>query len=223
MAGMHILLAEDDETLGELIVHLLRKKGVERIDWVVSGEEAHDYALASYYDVIIMDWMMPGGDGVEICRRLRSGGYGGAILMLTARDGVEDCVEGFEAGVDDYLVKPFEIAELHARLKALARRNLAPLQSETISIRGFTLNRTSHSLMRDGEEIYLTPREFQLLDMLVRNQNQALSRDLLLDRIWGIDADVSHKTVDATVKLLRKKIGEGLIETVRGVGYRIET
>ncbi|MGX1265452.1 DNA-binding response OmpR family regulator [Rossellomorea marisflavi] len=220
---MHILLAEDDETLGELIVHLLRKKGVERIDWVVSGEEAHDYALASYYDVIIMDWMMPGGDGVEICRRLRSGGYGGAILMLTARDGVEDCVEGFEAGADDYLVKPSEIAELHARLKALARRNLAPLQSETIGIRGVILNRTSHSLMRDGEEIYLTPREFQLLDMLVRNQNQTLSRDLLLDRIWGIDADVSHKTVDATVKLLRKKIGEGLIETVRGVGYRIET
>lgn len=220
---MHILLAEDDETLGELIVHLLQKKGVERIDWVLSGEEAHDYALGSYYDVIIMDWMMPGGDGVEICRRLRSGGYGGAILMLTARDGVEDCVEGFEAGADDYLVKPFEIAELHARLKALARRNLAPLQSDTIGIKGFTLNRTSHCLMRDGEEIYLTPREFQLLDMLVRNQNQALSRDLLLDRIWGIDSDVSHKTVDATVKLLRKKIGEGLIETVRGVGYRIET
>jgi len=224
---MKILLAEDDDYLGELIVHLLKKKGNASVDWVMEGEEAYDYALASFYDVIILDWMMPNGDGVSICRRLRKNGYHGAILMLTAKDAVSDRVEGLEAGADDYLIKPFEIDELLARLKALSRRTLAPLQEETLSFKGFTFNRTNHTLYRDNQEIFLTPREFQLLDMLIQNKGQVLTRETILDRVWGLDSDVAMKTIDATVKLLRKKVDDktenSLIETIRGVGYKIET
>ncbi|MEW5323547.1 response regulator transcription factor [Geobacillus thermoleovorans] len=219
---MKILLAEDDLHLGELIVHLLKKKGIDHIDWVQEGEDAYDYALAEFYDVVVLDWMLPNGDGVDICRRLRQNGYTGAILMLTAKDAVKDRVTGLEAGADDYLVKPFEIDELAARLKALARRTFVPLQEETVTFHGFTLNRTSHTLHRGDEEIFLTPREFQLLDLLVQNQGQVVPRETILDRVWGWDADVSMKTIDATIKLLRKKLKDDIIQTVRGVGYKID-
>ncbi|CAM4168418.1 response regulator transcription factor [Geobacillus sp. FSL K6-0789] len=219
---MKILLAEDDLHLGELIVHLLKKKGIDHIDWVQEGEDAYDYALAEFYDVVVLDWMLPNGDGVDICRRLRQNGYTGAILMLTAKDAVHDRVTGLEAGADDYLVKPFEIDELVARLKALARRTFVPLQEEKVAFHGFTLNRTSHTLHRGDEEIFLTPREFQLLDLLVQNQGQVVPRETILDRVWGWDADVSMKTIDATIKLLRKKLKDDVIQTVRGVGYKIE-
>jgi len=219
---MKILLAEDDLHLGELIVHLLKKKGMDHIDWVQEGEDAYDYALAEFYDVVVLDWMLPNGDGVDICRRLRQNGYTGAILMLTAKDAVHDRVTGLEAGADDYLVKPFEIDELVARLKALARRTFVPLQVENVTFHGFTLNRTSHTLHRGDEEIFLTPREFQLLDLLVQNQGQVVPRETILDRVWGWDADVSMKTIDATIKLLRKKLKADVIQTVRGVGYKIE-
>ncbi|KAF6509496.1 Transcriptional regulatory protein qseB [Geobacillus stearothermophilus] len=220
--AMKILLAEDDLHLGELIVHLLKKKGIDHIDWVQEGEDAYDYALAEFYDVVVLDWMLPNGDGVDICRRLRQNGYTGAILMLTAKDAVHDRVTGLEAGADDYLVKPFEIDELVARLKALARRTFVPLQEEKVAFHGFTLNRTSHTLHRGDEEIFLTPREFQLLDLLVQNQGQVVPRETILDRVWGWDADVSMKTIDATIKLLRKKLKDDVIQTVRGVGYKIE-
>jgi two-component system, OmpR family, response regulator QseB len=219
---MKLLLAEDDVYLGELIVHMLKKKGADQVDWVQEGEEAYDYALASFYDVLILDWMLPNGDGVEICKRLRKQGYSGAILMLTAKDAVQDRVQGLEAGADDYLVKPFEIEELVARLKALSRRTFIPIQEEIVRFKDFTLNRTSHTLHRGGQEIFLTPREFQLLDLLLQNKGRVLSRDILLDRIWGYDADVSLKTIDATVKLLRKKLDADMIQTVRGVGYKID-
>ncbi|OQP22699.1 response regulator transcription factor [Geobacillus zalihae] len=219
---MKILLAEDDLHLGELIVHLLKKKGIDHIDWVQEGEDAYDYAMAEFYDVVVLDWMLPNGDGVDICRRLRQNGYTGAILMLTAKDAVHDRVTGLEAGADDYLVKPFEIDELVARLKALARRTFVPLQEEKVAFHGFTLNRTSHTLHRGDEEIFLTPREFQLLDLLVQNQGQVVPRETILDRVWGWDADVSMKTIDATIKLLRKKLKDDVIQTVRGVGYKIE-
>ncbi|MED3907502.1 response regulator transcription factor [Geobacillus thermodenitrificans] len=219
---MKVLLAEDDLHLGELIVHLLKKKGIDHIDWVQEGEDAYDYAMAEFYDVVVLDWMLPNGDGVDICRRLRQNGYTGAILILTAKDAVQDRVTGLEAGADDYLVKPFEIDELVARLKALARRTFVPLQEETVTFHGFTLNRTSHTLHHNNEEISLTPREFQLLDLLVQNQGQVVPRETILDRVWGWDADVSMKTIDATIKLLRKKLKDDVIQTVRGVGYKID-
>lgn len=223
---MNVLLAEDDLQLGELIQFMLKKKGGYQVEWVKTGEDAYDYASASHYDVLVLDWMMPQGNGVETCQSLRKNGYAGAILMLTAKDAVEDRVAGLDAGADDYLVKPFEIDELLARLRALTRRNYAPIVEETVSIQGIELHRNSQTIQLGTESIQLSPREFQLLDLLVQNKGQVLTRDVLLDRIWGYDADVTLKTIDATVKLLRKKLDvfgrNNIVQSVRGVGYKVE-
>lgn len=223
---MNILLAEDDSRLGELIVYMLKKKAGYNVEWVLEGEDAYYYATSAHYDVIIMDWMMPLVTGVEVCRRLRSHGYCGAILMLTAKDTVGDRIEGLDSGADDYLVKPFEIDELLARLRALSRRNYAPIVEEEVHIRDLVLNRLSHIVRLESKEIQLSPREFQLLDLLVQNKGQVLTREVILERIWGFDAEVALKTIDATVKLLRKKLDllgkQALLQSIRGVGYKFE-
>ncbi len=223
---MNILLAEDDLQLGELIGFMLKKKGGYKVDWVMEGEDAYDYAVASHYDILILDWMMPNRDGVDVCRRLRKEGYSGAILMLTAKDSVEDRIVGLDSGADDYLVKPFEIDELLARLRALSRRNYAPIVEEEVHIHDMVLNRTSQTVCQGEENIQLSPREFQLLDLLIQNKGQVLPRETILDRVWGYDADVSIKTIDATVKLLRKKLDvigkQERIQSIRGVGYKFE-
>lgn len=223
---MNILLAEDDLKLGELICYMLKKKADVQIEWVKEGEDAYFYSNNSHYDVLILDWMMPNGSGIEVCRRLRKEGYSGAILMLTAKDSVEDRITGLDSGADDYLVKPFEIDELLARLRALSRRNFAPIIEDEIHYHDLVVNRMSQVVRYEKEEIQLSPREFQLLDLLLQNRGQVLPRELILDRIWGIGADVSLKTIDATVKLLRKKLdGIGkydLLQSIRGVGYKIE-
>lgn len=222
---MKILLAEDDFNLGELVVYMLEKKASAKVEWVQEGEDAFYYASVTHYDVLILDWMMPNGDGVEVCRRLRKQGYPGAILMLTAKDSVQDRIEGLDSGADDYLVKPFEIDELLARLRALSRRNYAPILEEETRIQDWVLNRNSHTVRSQGGEIQLSPREFQLLDLLVQNKGQVLPREVILERIWGYDADVAPKTIDATVKLIRKKLDpigkQELLQSVRGVGYKL--
>ncbi|HEY2421721.1 MAG TPA: response regulator transcription factor [Neobacillus sp.] len=223
---MNILLAEDDSSLGELIVYMLEKKGGYKVEWVMEGEDAYYYATTAHYDVLIMDWMMPNGTGLEACHRLRKQGYSGAILMLTAKDTVQNRIDGLDSGADDYLVKPFEIGELLARLRALSRRNYAPIVEEEIEIHDLFLNRMSHVVRLGKNEIKLSPREFQLFDLLVQNKGQVLSRDVILDRIWGFDSDVALKTIDATVKLIRKKLGmvgkQDLLQSIRGVGYRFD-
>ena len=221
---MNILLAEDDSRLGELIVYMLKKKVNYQVEWVTDGEDAFYYATSAHYDVIIMDWMMPNGTGVEVCARLRKQGYSGAILMLTAKDTVGDRIEGLDSGADDYLVKPFEIDELLARLRALSRRNYAPILEEEIQIHEMVLNRNSHSVGLGSSEIQLSPREFQLLDLMVKNKGQVLPREMILERIWGFDSEVAPKTIDATVKLIRKKLKsigkQDLLQSIRGVGYK---
>lgn len=223
---MNILLAEDDPQLGELIVYMLKKRGEYQVEWVMEGEDAYYYATSSHYDVLILDWMMPNGDGIDVCRRLRKQGYSGAILMLTAKDTVQDRIEGLDAGADDYLVKPFEIGELLARLRALSRRNFAPILEEEMAIGHIILNRMSHSVRKGQTEIQLSPREFQLLDLLVQNKGQVLPREVILERIWGSGAEVAPKTIDATVKLIRKKLEafdkQDLLQSIRGVGYKVE-
>ena len=221
---MNILLAEDEATLGELVVYMLKKKAGYKVEWVLDGEDAYYYAASSHYDVIIMDWMMPNGTGVEVCARLRKHGYSGAILMLTAKDTVGDRIEGLDSGADDYLVKPFEIDELLARLRALSRRNYAPILEEEIQIHEMVLNRKSHSVGLGSSEIQLSPREFQLLDLMIKNKGQVLPREMILERIWGFDSEVAPKTIDATVKLIRKKLKvigkQELLQSIRGVGYK---
>jgi DNA-binding response OmpR family regulator len=153
-------------------------------------------------------------------------GYRGAILMLTAKDGLRDRVEGLDAGADDYLVKPFEMDELLARLRALMRRSFAPLQDDVVRIGELELQRMNQRVRQGGQEIQLSPREFQILDLLLQNKGRTLTREVILDKVWGLDADVNLKSIDAIVKLIRKKLESSdareLIQSVRGVGYKIE-
>lgn len=222
---MRILLAEDDKKLGNLIKYMLEQNEFS-VEWVMSGDMAYEYAMYDEYDVLILDWMMPVESGVSVCQRLRANQYEKAILILTARDTVEDRVSGLDAGADDYLIKPFEFAELLARLRALGRRTNHKIQQEVLHIGEFTLNRTAKVLHKGSTMIQLSPREFQIFDLLVQNIGIVVPRDIILDRIWGLESEVSSNNIDSYVKLLRKKLdlceGQTMIHTIRGVGYKLE-
>ena len=222
---MKVLLAEDDAKLGKLIKYMLEKNDIS-VEWVTRGDEIYEYATYDDYDVLVLDWMMPGESGVDACRRLRENGYEKAILMLTARDAVEDRVTGLDAGADDYLVKPFEFAELLARLRALGRRSSQKIQQDVVQVGEFTLNRTAKVLKKQDQVIQLSPREFQICDLLAQNLGIVVPREIILDRIWGLESEVSSNNIDSYVKLIRKKLdlgdGKTMIHTIRGVGYKLE-
>lgn len=222
---MRVLLAEDDQRLGKLIKYMLEQNQIQ-VDWVVSGDMAYDYAIYDEYDIAILDWMMPIESGLSACRRLRENNYQKAILLLTAKDAVEDRVTGLDSGADDYLVKPFEFSELMARLRALARRSNQKIKQDIMKIGEFTLNRTNKLLTKNDREIQLSPREFQIFDLLAQNIGAVVPREVILDRIWGLESEVSSNNIDSYIKLLRKKMGLGesgaTIRTIRGVGYRLE-
>ena len=198
-----------------------------KVEWVTNGSDIYEYAMYTEYDILILDWMMPGENGVDACARLRKDGYQKAILMLTARDSVEDRVTGLDAGADDYLVKPFEFEELLARLRALGRRSTQKIQQDVVQVGEFSLNRTAKVLKKKDQVIQLSPREFQIFDLLAQNIGIVVPRDIILDRIWGLESDVSSNNIDSYMKILRKKLDEGdgaqsVIKTVRGVGYKLE-
>ena len=222
---MHVLLAEDDMKLGKLIKYMLEQNGIST-EWVTTGDMIYDYAMYEDYDVLVLDWMMPKMSGVDACKKLRSDGYQRAILLLTARDSIEDRVTGLDAGADDDLVKPFELAELMARLRALGRRSSQKIQQDMMDLGDFTLDRTSKVLKKGEQVIQLSPREFQIFDLLVQNMGIVVPRDIILDRIWGLESEVSSNNIDSYVKLLRKKLesadGQMIISTIRGVGYKLE-
>ena len=223
---MRILLAEDDSRLGKLIEYMLQQNKFN-VEWITNGADIFEYAMYSEYDILVLDWMMPNISGLDACRQLREAGYERAILMLTAKDTVEDRVMGLDAGADDYLVKPFEFDELLARLRALGRRSTQKIQQEVIEIGDFTLNRTTKVLMRKDQVIQLSPREFQIFDLLAQNLGVVVPRDIILDRIWGLERDITSNNIDSYMKILRKKLmevddGSIAIKTVRGIGYRLE-
>lgn len=223
---IRILLAEDDSRLGKLIEYMLTQNKFN-VEWITNGADIFEYAMYSEYDILILDWMMPNVSGLDACRQLREAGYERAIIMLTAKDTVEDRVMGLDAGADDYLVKPFEFDELLARLRALGRRSTQKIQQEVIDIGDFTLNRTTKVLTRKDQVIQLSPREFQIFDLLAQNLGVVVPRDIILDRIWGLERDITSNNIDSYMKILRKKLtevddGSIAIKTVRGIGYRLE-
>ena len=222
---IRVLLAEDDVKLGKLINYMLMQNRVQ-VDWIQNGADIFEYAMYSEYDIVILDWMMPNVTGVDACRQLRENGYEKAILMLTAKDSIEDRVTGLDAGADDYLVKPFEFDELLARLRALSRRSTQKIQQEIVEVGEFTLNRTTKVLKKKNQVIQLSPREFQLFDLLAQNLGVVVPREIILDRIWGNERDITSNNIDSYMKILRKKLndvdGSITIKTVRGIGYRLE-
>ncbi|MCH6267909.1 MULTISPECIES: response regulator transcription factor [Neobacillus] len=220
---MNILLAEDDVRLGKIMTHLLKKE-FHLVDWVTSGKEAYDNARIYNYDVIILDWMLPGESGLSVCKRLREKEIQSGILFVTAKDANEDIITGLDSGADDYIVKPFEFNELSARIRAICRRKEKPVE-ELITIKDFSLNLNTHECKRNGYIIDLTKKEYQLLELLMRNANQVLTREILFEKLWGYDSEVSDNALDALVKLVRKKVDvpdkPSLIQNVRGIGYKV--
>lgn len=222
---MHILVVEDERRLANLIRRALEEES-HVVDVSYDGIEALDMAQATEYDLIILDLMLPGMDGVEICRRLRQEGSDVRILMLTARDAVEDRVQGLESGADDYLIKPFSFSELLARVKALARRQVQPQAEQELRSGDLVLDLARHEARRGDRTIELTAKEFQLLEFLMRNAGHVLTRTQILDHVWGYNFDSFSNVVDIYVHYLRNKIDRGfpepLIRTVRGVGYSLK-
>jgi len=221
---VRILIVEDEERLVRLIERVLRDERYE-VDVALDGAHGLAAALTSDYDLLILDVMLPGIDGLEICRTLRGRGLTVPVLMLTARDGVADRVGGLDAGADDYLVKPFAFAELLARLRALTRRRLDPREARQLQVEDLVLDLIRHEARRDGRLIELTAREFALLEFLMRHSGQVLSRTQILDAVWRYDTSLASNVVDTYVHYLREKIdrhGQAkLLRTVRGVGYAI--
>jgi DNA-binding response OmpR family regulator len=221
---MHLLVVEDDPRLVRLLRRLLEEDR-HVVETATTGQDGLEIAeAAAGIELIILDVGLPDVSGLEVARRIRATGSEVAILMLTARDTVGDRVTGLDAGADDYLVKPFAYEELAARLRALGRRGMKVRRPEPRLVAGpIVLDETSRRVTLDGRSIDLSPREFSLLECLLRHPGQTLSRDQLLDQAWPFSVAVTPNAVDAYVHYLREKLGAAgrLIETVRGVGYRL--
>ena len=217
---MKILLVEDEKHIATFI-----KKGLEAesysVDVARDGREGLLLATTKEYDLLILDIILPEMNGIELCRKVRSTGIKIPVLLLSAMDAVTNKVEGLEGGADDYLTKPFAFSELIARIKALLRR--VPEAIHDLTLEDLRLDLLSRKVFRAGQEITLSPREFSLLEYLVRNKGRVLSRTQIIESIWGYHVDPTSNTVDVHIKFLREKVDKGftkrLIHTVRGEGY----
>lgn len=219
---MRLLLVEDEVRLSEALVYIL-KKNKYAVDAVYDGISGLEMAETGIYDLIILDRMLPGKEGLEILREIRKQGIQSPVLVLTARDAIRDRVEGLDAGADDYLIKPFSTDELLARIRALSRRSSDPIHEESLKFSSLTFNPLKCEIECNGDTIKLTMKETQLLELLLRNKNQVLTREQILDRVWGLDSDVEINNIEVYLSYLRKKLSNIKsnisIETIRGVGY----
>jgi two-component system response regulator MprA len=220
---MRILVVEDDAKMAELLRRGLSKEG-HSVDLAGDGPEGLEKGQSLPFDAIVLDVMLPGLDGLSVARRLRSGGTRTPILMLTARDSVPDVVRGLDVGADDYLTKPFSFEVLSARLRVIARR-IAGESGSMLQVAELTLDTRTHEVHRSGRPIVLTRTEFVLLEHLMRRAGRVVSRNDLIEAVWGIDRDVESNTLDVFIFQLRSKLEAGgasrLIQTVRGFGYTV--
>ncbi len=219
---MRILVVEDEAKVAAFVRQALEEEG-HSVETVGDGDEGLERARAADYDLVILDWLLPGRDGLSVCRALREDKNRVPVLMLTARDAVEDRIAGLDTGADDYLTKPFALGELLARVRALLRRGggAPPL----LTVGDLTLDPATRRVRRGDRELWLSAREFSLLDCLMRNAGRTLTRSLLLEHVWDFHFDAGTNVVDVYINYLRNKVDRGrptkLIHTVRGVGYRL--
>lgn len=216
---MRLLLAEDDAMIGEAVRAGLRREGYT-VDWIHDGLAAEVALATGTYDLLLLDLGLPGKDGVRVLRELRERGSALPVVVLTARDAVTDRVAGLDAGADDYLVKPFELQELAARVRAVLRRK-GGRASAVIEHDGLCLDPASHEVRLDGNSVPVSPREFALLHALLERPGQILSRAQLEDRLYGWGEEVESNVVEVHIHALRRKLGADFIRNVRGVGYRV--
>jgi DNA-binding response OmpR family regulator len=222
---MRILVIEDDADLAQFICKGLKEERYT-VDVAGDGEEGLDLALANPYDLLIVDIMLPKLDGLTVCRRLRASGNMVPVLLMTARNTIEDKISGFDTGADQFLTKPFAFPELLARIRALLRRGSLQPELTHLKVADLELDLLSRRVWRGGKEIVLTNKEFALLEYLLRNRNRVLTRTSIIDHVWGLTHDPMTNIVDVHIRALRGKIdrhsSESLITTVRGVGYMLE-
>jgi heavy metal response regulator len=222
---VRILVVEDERKIADFIRRGLTEHGYA-VDVAYDGEEALDWPMTADFDAIILDVMLPVRDGIEVCRELRQRGVQTPIMMLTAKDAVEDRVQGLDSGADDYLVKPFAFAELLARLRALSRRQPAVLGAR-LEVGDLVLDSASRNVVRAGAEIELTSKEYAILEYMMRHPGQVLTRTMLADHAWNYDFDGGSNVIDVHIRNLRRKVDDPfpteLIQTVRGAGYRLST
>lgn len=220
---MRILVIEDNRQLAELIKRGLSEEGYA-VDIALSGEEGEDYTDSIPYDLIILDIILPGKDGISICQGLRERGIKTPVLMLTAKDSLNDKVIGLDSGADDYVVKPFEFEELYARIRALLRReeNLLP---QKLQIGDLVLDMSTRRVWRGQRPIELTAKEYAILEYLMRHPDLVITRIMMEQHIWNLELDSTSNLIDVYISRLRRKIDEGeessLIQTIKGVGYRL--
>jgi len=222
---LHILIVEDEKKLAALLRRVLVEER-HSVDVAHDGDSGFDLAASDTYDLVILDVMLPGMDGVEIVKQVRDVNVSTPVLMLTARGAIEDRVLGLRSGADDYLVKPFAMVELLARVEALLRRRSHGLEvSEQLAVGDLTMDLTRHEVRRGTHEIELTAKEFALLEYLMRNAGRVLSRSQITDHVWRYDLDALSNVVDTYIHYLRDKVdrgfGQPLIKTVRGIGYKV--
>jgi DNA-binding response OmpR family regulator len=222
---MRVLVVEDDTEIASFVEKGLREAG-HIVDVTDNGEDALSLTLVAEFDVIVLDVMLPSRNGLQITRTLRSRADHTPILLLTARDAVDDRVAGLDSGADDYLVKPFVFAELLARMRALDRR-LPAVRDTVLKVADLELNTATRDVTRAGTPLTLTNKEYMLLEHLMRHPNQVLTRDMIANRMWNFDFDGFSNVIDVHIRYLRRKVDEPfeqkLIQTVRGAGYRIVT
>ena len=222
---MRILLAEDEKELNDLVRKTLEDEGYA-VDSVFDGDSALEYLSSTPYDIAILDIMMPGRDGIAVLREYRKSGGKAPILILTARDAVEDRVVGLDAGADDYLVKPFMFPELLARIRVLLRRNTSSASSSVLECGDLVMDTSSHAVRRRGRKIDLSAKEYSILEYMMRNQGAVLGRESFRSHIWSWDYDGESNVIDVYIRYLRKKIDDGesvkLIHTIRGAGYMLK-
>ncbi|MEX0682192.1 MAG: response regulator transcription factor [Dehalococcoidia bacterium] len=221
---MYVLVVEDERRLSQLMRRVLEEEG-HTVDVAFDGEEGLAMGLDGTHDVIVLDIMLPVMNGIDVCQNLRRKKVDTPVLLLTALDGVEDRVRGLDAGADDYLPKPFAFQELLARLRALSRRRVQTSDPLQMEIDDLKLDMRRRRAERSGKPIELSPKEFSLLEFLMRNHSRVVTRTQILDHLWGYDFATDSNLVDVYVAYLRRKVDKGhsrkLIRTVRGVGYAL--
>jgi two-component system, OmpR family, response regulator len=221
---MYVLVVEDERRLAQLIRRVLEEEG-HTVDTAHDGDEGLTMALDASHDVIVLDIMLPGRDGISVCRELRQQKVDTPVILLTALDGVDDRVRGLDAGADDYLPKPFAFQELLARIRALGRRKVQAREPSELAVEDLVLDLRRRRAQRGKRTIDLSPKEFSLLEYLMRNDGRVVTRTQILDHLWGYDYDSESNLVDVYVAYLRRKVDKGeersLIRTVRGVGYAL--
>ncbi|MEB3355907.1 MAG: response regulator transcription factor [Synechococcales bacterium] len=217
-----ILIVEDESRIAAFLVKGLRAEGYSTVT-ATNSQEGTAIALDGNIDLMILDLSLPGKDGLLLLQDLRGQGFAAPVIILTARDDVKDKVTGFEVGADDYVTKPFRFEELLARIRVRLRNSspAQPTNEMTLNLRNITLDFRTRCVQVNGKQLELSAREFTLVETFMRHPDQIMSREHLLDRVWGYDYEPGSNVVDVYVGYLRKKLGSGIIETVRGMGYRM--